>query len=274
MGGERLQSVAGGSLGLAGDRGWAIVDAETGKVASAKNPKLWLSLLECSAAYESEPPADGPKPPVRVTLPGGRAVSSDDPDCDRQLSEGIGRQVTLASTPPPDAAYELSEQDAHGLTAENPDALTETGVGLVSPPGTFFDTSTLHVLTSQTLAHLASFHPDGEWDIRRFRPNVVIDLEDDTAAGFAENEWVGSTLTLGALQALVLAPMPRCVMTTLPQGDLPRDPLILRTLAERNRVDLEGHGSYACVGALTNVTQPGEIAVGDQSRIRAGSVSL
>lgn len=264
MGGERVDAAEAGQRGIAGDRGWAVVDVETGKVASAKRPKRWVGLLECAAAYVDEPDPDGGAATIRITLPGGRTIRSDDPDRDRLLSEAIGRSVVLSHTVPEDAAYELSVRDAEGLQAAEPERLTESQVGLVAPPGTFFDTSTLHVLTTSSLDRLAAAHPDGRWDVRRFRPNVLVELDAAPADGFVEAAWVGRTLALGErAKTAVLAEMPRCVMTTVPQGDLPHDPAILRTLAEENKREIEGHGVYACVGVLSNVTAPGTVAVGD-----------
>ncbi len=269
MQGERVDAAVAGERGLAGDRAWAVVDAETGHVVSAKRPKLWLTMLECDAACAEEPQADGPAAPVRITLPDGREVHSDDPERDRLLSEALGRKVTLESRMPDDATYELRAADAEGLDVPDPERLTETRVGVVAPPGTFFDTSTLHVLATETLEALAGMHPDGQWDMRRFRPNVLVTLDDPPAEGFAENAWVGHSLRFGEVtEAAVLVPMPRCVMTTLPQGDLPRDPLILRTLAERNRQELGEHGSFACVGAMVNVSVPGRVAAGDEVSVR------
>jgi MOSC domain-containing protein len=265
MGGEGLDPAVAGERGLAGDRAWAIVDTETGKVASAKRPKLWGALLEFTAAYAEEPPAAGAEAPLRITLPDGRELPSDDPDRDRILSEAIGRPVTLVHSAPEGASYELSMQDAEGLQVDDPQRLTESQVGLFAPGGTFFDTCTLHVLPTSSLETLARAHPDGRWERPRFRPNVVVELDDPPEDGFAENAWTAHALELGeSVQVAVLAPMPRCVMTTVPQGDLPRDPLILRTLAEQNRVDMPGRGSYACVGALANVTAPGTLSVGDE----------
>lgn len=265
MQGEALDPATAGERGLAGDRGWAVVDAETGKVASAKRPKLWLTLLECAAEYVDEPGTDGAAATVRITVPDGRAVTTDDPDRDAILSEGLGRAVTMSSSAPEGATYDLRAQDADGLDVPEPEKLTESGVGLFAPPGTFFDTATMHVIPSSSMRTLAEAHPDGQWDRRRFRPNVVVDLDDPPEGEFAENGWVGRSLGLGdETQVAVLAPMPRCVMTTVPQGDLPRDPLILRTLAEQNRVELEGYGTYACVGVLANVSAPGRVAVGDE----------
>ena len=264
MGGEPLDRAVAGERGIAGDRAWAVIDTETGKVASAKRPKLWLGMLECSAAYVDEPGADGPAARIRIALPDGREVHSDDPDRDRLLSDALGRAVTLASCAPEGATYDLSARDAEGLEVDDPDRITESRVGMFAPAGTFFDTSTLHIVTTNSLARLAEAHPDGIWDARRFRPNVLVTLDEATSAnGFPESHWVGRALELGEARAAVMAEMPRCVMTTLPQGDLPRDPLILRTLAEENRQELGSFGVYACVGALTNVSAPGPLAVGD-----------
>ncbi len=264
MQGEQLDSVSAGERGLAGDRGWAVIDGETNKVVSAKRPKLWLTMLECAATYVAEPGVDGEAAPIRITLPDGREVLSDDPDRDRLLSEALGRPVTLHSSAPEGATYELSVADAQGLEAPEPERLTESPVGMFAPPGTFFDTSNLHILTTTTLASFAAAHRDGQWDRRRFRPNVLAAMDETPADGFAENHWVGRSLELGEeARAAVLAPMPRCVMTTLPQRDLPRDPLVLRTLAEHNRQKIEGVGVYACAGALANVMAAGTVGVGD-----------
>ena len=265
MCGAKLDAALAGERGLAGDRGWAVVDVETGKVASAKRPKLWGKLLDCSAAYAEEPGDDGAAARVEITLPHGQEVMSDDPDRDRVLSEFVGRSVTLKDCAPEGASYDLSARDAEGLEADDPERLTQSQVGMLAPPGTFFDTSTIHLVAAETLAALAEAHPDGDWDPRRFRPNVLVGLDDALPGDrFAENEWVGHWLGLGEeARAAALAPMPRCVMTTVPQGDLPRDPLILRTLAERNKVKIEGYGVYACVGVLANVSAPGPVRLGD-----------
>ncbi|MDX6699538.1 MAG: uncharacterized protein QOE65_2935 [Solirubrobacteraceae bacterium] len=265
MGGESLSEVAAGERGLAGDRTWAVVDVETGKVVSAKRPKLWGAMLECSAAYASEPEADGPAAPVRITLPDGRETATDDPDRDRLLSEALGRPVTMESRAPEGATYDIRAVDAQGLETDEPERLTESPVGMFAPPGTYFDTSTLHVLATTSLDGMSAAHSDGDWDTRRFRPNVLVDAAASAPDGeFVENTWVGHLLELGdTARAAVLAPMPRCVMTTLPQGDLPRDPLILRTMAQRNRHSLADAGVFACIGALTNITAPGPVATGD-----------
>ena len=62
---------------------------------------------------------------------------------------------------------------------------------------------------------------------------------------------------------LVTDPSPRCVMTTVAQGDLPRDLEVLRTLARHNRIETPGLGNFACLGIYAEVVRPGRVAVGD-----------
>lgn len=250
MGGQRLRTVRAGERGLAGDCAWALADAETGLVASAKRPKRWGPLLECTAAYAEEPEPDAGPAPVRISLPDGSEVHSDDPDRDRILSIALGRPVTLLSSAPQGAAYEV----------EQGDEAVESRLASAAPAGTFFDASTLHVLASATLTRMAAAHPDGRWDPRRFRPNVLVDLSE----GGTEDAWVGRSVRIGPdLRIAVLAPMPRCVMTTVAQGDLPHDPEILRTLARESRRDVPRAGTSACAGLQTSITAAGTVRLGD-----------
>jgi uncharacterized protein YcbX len=112
------------------------------------------------------------------------------------------------------------------------------------PEGTFFDCATVHLLTTATLDRLRELYPTGRFEVRRFRPNIVL----EPAAGektFIENSWIGHTLAIGdEVRLSVTGPCPRCVMITLPQGDLPRDPDILRTVAQHNQANV---GVYAAV---------------------------
>jgi uncharacterized protein YcbX len=256
MRGERLDAARVGERGLAGDRAWAVADAETGLVASAKRPKRWGPLLDWTAAYAEEPEPDGGPAPVRISLPGGSDVHSDDPDRDRILSAALGRPVTLLSAAPAEAAYEVEEGGA----------VVESRLGTLAPAGTFFDASPLHLITSATLGRMARAHPGGRWDARRFRPNVLVDVAD----GGTEDAWAGRAVRLGPdVGIAVLAPMARCVMTTLAQADLPHDPAILRTLARENRRDVMGRGGLACAGVMASVSAGGSVKVGDAVAVGA-----
>ena len=102
------------------------------------------------------------------------------------------------------------------------------------PAGTFFDAAVVHLVTTATLDRLRSLYPMGRFEPRRFRPNIIVATGSD-ASGFIENDWVGHEIAIGEhVRLRVTMATGRCVMTTLPQGDLPKDSGILRTAAQHN----------------------------------------
>lgn len=248
MMGEELNSAELTERGVLGDRAYALVDAETGKVASAKNPRKWPTLFDHRATFTSPPTGgDGPMPPVRITLPDGSSVTSEEPAIDRRLSQELGRAVTLTAVAPTDPELEEYWPDIDGLAHK--DLVTDETM----PRATFFDLAVVHVLTTATLDRLRGLYPQGRFEPRRFRPNIVIDPS--PADGFAENAWIGKVLSIGAdVRLRITGGCPRCVMTTLPQGDLPKDPGILRTAAQHN----DAH-----VGVYAEVIQGGAVRRGD-----------
>lgn len=273
MRGERVASAAITDAGLAGDRAYAVVDRETGRIGSAKHPRLWGALLECAARYDEEPVAGGPPPPARISLPDGRETGSDDPSVDERLSEVFDRPVALVTVPPAVNSYLAVWPEMDGVVpddfrAQNAVAgdeaegtVTDLAVALASPPGTFFDVAALHVVTTATLQRLTELEPASRFAVERYRPNVVFATD---GPAFAENEWGGTELRIGTdLAASVLLPTMRCIMTTLAQGDLPRDNNVLRAVSRHNRVDLPGLGTWSCVGAYAAATAPGRVQVGD-----------
>jgi hypothetical protein len=183
-----------------------------------------------------------------VALPDGGFALSSSPDFAPILSAKLGRSVALLTTPPQNAQLEEYWPDMEELA--NRDVVTEEGM----PPGTFFDLATLHVLTTSTLDQLREINPRSRFEPRRFRPNLIIDTGDQK--GFVENDWVGNVIAIGPeVRIQVTGPCPRCVMTTLAQADLPKDPAILKTAAQHNK---------AGVGAYASVIQTGTICIGDQ----------
>jgi len=264
MMGEELNAGVLTDRGLVGDRAYALVDRQSGKVASAKHPKKWPGLFECRASFVEPPQDPANPPPVRITLPDGTALVSDQDDIDGRLSALVRRDVRLARTAPRGATMEEYWPDIDGVSPHGHRAtVTDERVGIAAPPGTFFDAAPIHVLTAATLDRLRRLYPSGRFEARRFRPNLVIDVRTGDE-GFPENGWVGRTLRIAdAVRLPVLAPVPRCVMTTLAQGDLPRDPGILRTPAQHNRIDVLDLGRYACVGAYGAVAAGGRVARGD-----------
>jgi uncharacterized protein YcbX len=247
MMGEEINSAQFTRMGLFGDRAYALCDTETGKVVSAKNPRKWPSLFSYRAVYTSPPESGSAVPPVRVTLPDGDQALSSNADFASTLSTALGRSVTLLAIPPPSAQLEEYWPDMDELS--NRDVVTDENI----PEGTFFDLATLHVLTTGTLDQLRALNPTSRFEARRFRPNLVISTGDQK--GFVENEWIEKTLAIGPdVRIQVTGPCPRCVMTTLAQGDLPKDPAILKTAAQYNGVR---------VGVYASVIATGTIRVGD-----------
>lgn len=238
MMGEELNAAALTERGLLGDRAYALVDSSNRKVVSAKNPRKWGSLFDFRAALAEHPRLGEKIPPARITLPDGTIVTSEQRDLNQILSSVLGREVTLATTAPKDPSLEEYWPDMEGL------AHRETVTEEAMPTGTFFDLAVVHLLTTGTIDRLRELYPQGRFEVRRFRPNIVV----EPASGekkFVENAWIGHTLTIGdEVRLSITGPCPRCVMTTLPQGDLPRDPRILRTAAQHNQVNV---GVYAAV---------------------------
>lgn len=232
MQGEAVEGAFLSARGLLGDRAYALVDCESGHVVSAKHPRKWGRVLQCQAAYVAAPQVDGPPSPVRITLPDGRTVLSSDPAVDEALSDLLGRRVTLTAQVPPSPTREANRAPVELLATQ--EEIRQEPIARAAPPGTFFDFAPLHVLTTTTLARLGSLYPEGQFDVRRFRPNLVIDPAEQ-AASFPENAWLGQELMVGEGARLRLFdPTPRCVITTLPQGDLSPDIGILRTVAQHN----------------------------------------
>lgn len=252
MMGEELNAAEVTDRGLLGDRAYALRDPSNEKVASAKHPRKWAKLFDFRAAFAESPRAGEKIPSVRITLPNGGIVTSEQRDLNKVLTNALGREVTLATAAPETPSLEEYWPDMEGL------AHRETVTDEAMPAGTFFDLAVAHVLTTATIDRLRELYPQGRFEVRRFRPNIVVQpaaAEKD----FVENAWVGHTLVIGdEVRLNVTGPCPRCVMTTLPQGDLPRDPGILRTVAQHNQVN---------VGVYAAVLRGGTIRRGDPVRL-------
>jgi hypothetical protein len=265
--GEELNAAEVTERGLAGDRAYALVDRADGKVATAKNPRKWPTLFEYRAAFATAPRPGAPPPPVWITLPDGAVVTSEQTDLDHLLSRALGRDVAFQATqrrrheevksasPNPNPWRPVSEEYWPDLEElEYRDTVTDFEL----PTGAFFDCAVVHLLTTATLDQLRAAYPQGRFEIRRFRPNLVVALAGG-GAGFAEDAWIGRTLAIGdTLRLHVDGPCPRCVMTTLAQGDLPKDAGILRAAAQQHQAN---------VGVYVSVLRGGAVRRGDAIRL-------
>jgi uncharacterized protein len=240
-----------------------------GKVASAKHPRKWGRLFGCRAAFVAPPRPGAPIPPVRIALPDGTMVESDAPEGERQLSRALDREVRLGSSAPSRPVFEehwpgedAGEPFGQVLDRGADWTLTDVPMGVRAPEGTFFDFAAIHLLTTGTLDRLRAAYPRGRWEARRFRPNVVV--ETPGRADFVENDWVRRVIAIGeGVRLKVICPAMRCVMTTLPQGDLPREPEILRAAAQHNRIPVGQMGPVPCVGIYAGVLRGGTIRRND-----------
>ena len=236
--GEELNSSYVTERGLIGDRVYALIDQQTGKVASAKNPGKWGKLFDFHAAFIDSPQTAENIPPVRITLPDGSQIFSNHGEIDRTLSRVLSREVSVMNSSLEKPSYEEYWPDIDGL------AQRETVTDEAMPPQTFFDIAVIHLLTTSTIDRLRELYPEGRFEVRRFRPNIVVESASEEK-DFIENSWVDMKLRIGEeIELKVIGPCTRCVMTTLPQGDLPKDLGILRTVAKYNQVHA---GVYASV---------------------------
>ncbi len=248
MMGEELNAAEVTERGLLGDRQYAVVDRETAKIGGAKNPRKWGNFFDFRAAYVKPPQTGSKMPAVRITLPDGAVVTNEQGDVAQILSQAFGRDVTLQEA--------QGEGGSSGTTAEEywPDMAgldhRDTVTDFELPSGTFFDLAVVHLLTTATIDRLRALYPEGRFEVRRFRPNIVVSTGPDEQ-GFVENDWIGHTVAIGDdVRLAITGPCPRCVMITLPQGDLPKDSGILRTAAQHNGVNVGVYGSVASGGTV------------------------
>jgi len=253
--GESLDELDVGERGIVGDRAWALRE-QNGRIVTAKK---WANLLDFSASYDFAPKT-GALAPVSIVLPGGRIIHAEDADASNVISAKLDRKVTL----------DRARTDEHSRAEIDPETVFgDVGIENIKPEftretlpdsfalsrGSFFDDSTIHFLTTASLARLHSLiGDDARVDARRLRPNIVIET-DPRMSGFVEDEWIAGSVLIGETATIVkMKPALRCVMTTHRQADLARDLRILRAVAQNHSAEL---GIFASVGAA------GKVRVGD-----------
>lgn len=258
MMGEELNGAEITTTGLLGDRAYALVDVETGKVISAKNPKKWPDFFTYRATFTS-PPMQNNKQPIWITLPDGTVLRSDQSDINDKLSQYLGHKVVLQTQSPKDAKLEQYWPEYEGEANE----ISNEAVAGDAGQGTFFDYSPLHLLTTSSIEAMQRHYPEGRFEVRRFRPNVMVDTSGHD--GFVENDWVGKTIKLGDnLRLQVTDPCPRCVMPTLAQGDLPQDNGIFKNGIAKNKPMVPFAGKeLPSVGVYARILQSGWVKRGD-----------
>jgi uncharacterized protein len=259
--GVTTDSVSISTLGIVGDRHWAIRDNERGGIRGAK--KIG-ELMQFAAR-----PVGDASMHVTITLPNGEEVKSDNANIDAVLSGALGRSVSLEALPgdgalehfrrgPADSTDVMEElRGIFGRTEDEPlpdfSVFPPEVAEFESPPGTHHDCWPLMVMTTSAFNALRNALPDSVVDVLRFRPSIVIDTPDEI--GHPEFLWKGTTAHFGSAVVEFLDPCPRCVMITRRINEsIPEDRAILRhVVRELNQA----------VGVYARIVTPGTVSVGD-----------
>jgi uncharacterized protein YcbX len=265
MAGESLDAVELTAGGLPGDRAWAVRDEVRGGIRGAK--KI-AALMGLSARY-AEPPAPSGSSPAEISLPDGSLLGTGDADASERLSKALDHPVTLWPLMPPDAldhyrrgapTHEDLEQELRTIFGRAPDEpLPDLGLfppellEFESPPGTYFDAFPLLLLTQGSLRTMNERASGSRFDVRRFRPNLVV-TDTDSDAPFPEQQWRERRLQIGEATLQLTVQCPRCIMVTHGFADLDEDPQVMRALVR----EAEGN-----LGVYAKVETPGAVKLGD-----------
>lgn len=287
MAGERLGDCTVGPLGIPGDRGWALRDETTGEITNGKRIPM---LMECAARYV-EQPNDGTGSQVKIAFPDGTHIDSANPEINARLSQVLGKELTLWPLQPASNKNHYRRKTAAARTLGRLSrfkafrealpgiiSLTNQEAGVreyfsreadepipnmaelppevlefTSPPGTYFDAFPINVLTTASLETMSRFNPNAVWDVRRFRPNFLIETEKEFE-GLIEAGWNGRILRVGSVELKCEIPCARCGMTSHGHSGLPKDPSVLRSIVKDANQNL---------GVYASVVQSGGVSIGD-----------
>ena len=254
MMGETLSDADIGGAGIPGDRGWAVRDEKRGGIRGGKKIPQLMTLAAQS----------GPAAPL-ITAPDGDSASASSEGINEWLSDKLGHPVTLWPLLPADQLdhyrrgapdTEDFEQELRAVFGRLPDEPLPDLAGLgellefESPPGTYFDAFPMSIMSQQSLSTMNQLEGESQFDVRRFRPNLLVDSP-DTDHPFPEQAWVGKTLSVGSVTLKIDMRCPRYAMTTHGFSDLPKDAQIMRKLVANSEGNL---GIYASVVQAGNVT--------------------
>jgi uncharacterized protein YcbX len=219
LAGEPAGALAIDPRGVAGDRAHALYDVHKGaprRLTAREAP----GMLRWHARYDGRAddrlkPSEIPLP--TLTAPDGTELAWDDPALPQALSDDLGREVTLRR--------DLSLMQDLGNSV---------------------------LVTTQATLDAVAAELDRDLDLRRFRTNIHLVLDEDA---YAEERWQGRRLRIGDLELQLLHPCERCVIPTRDPATTSKDPNILRWLTRH-------HGGLFGINARPR--GDGTVAVGDQ----------
>ena len=279
LGGEQVEEAEFGPRGVSGDRLWAVRDLQRDVTTSARQLPV---LLTATARYLGPVPlgaGPGNVPEIEITFPDGSVLSSSDGGVHAKFSELAGRDVELTALPPAedttlhrlnreqraDVMSPASLRAAFGVSDDEklPDLSMVRVSDLVSfarystPLGTFVDLAPVHVLSQTSLATVGA-EIGSDVDVRRFRPNVLLAL-DNPDDGLPESNWTGSRVVIGEAVLDVMMPTIRCVVPSRAQPGFEVDRRITKAVAVR---------AQRCLGVYCAVDSVGMVRVGDDVAVR------
>jgi uncharacterized protein YcbX len=234
--GEEMTEAVVDADGIRGDRAWGVRDEATGRILTGRRePRLLLAGARL----------DGDEPVME--LPTGVTCRGPGPATDAALSEWLEAGVSLVKA----AAEPPSRAEFYSDATDDTSALVEWTM----PSGRFVDALPVLVVTTASLDAGRALYPEGEWDPRRFRPNVLVETDGEP---WLEDAWCGRRARIGEVELLPVAPCVRCTMVTRHQPGLDRDTAIYKTLARHHDGTF---GVWSAVGAT------GTIRAGDTIEI-------
>jgi hypothetical protein len=282
LGGGQVDHAELGPRGMLGDRLWAVRDLERDVTASARQLPVLLTATARYVAPVSTDAGPGNAPEVEITFPDGAVVSSSDDGVHTKLSELAGRDLRLTSLPPAEdtSLHRLTREErsetmspkflraAFGVADD--EKLPDISMVRVSdvigfarystPPGTFVDLAPVHVLSTTSLATIGA-EISSDVDVRRFRPNVLLAL-DNPDDELPESHWTGARVVLGEAVLDVMMPTIRCVVPSRAQPGFEVDRRITKAVAVR---------AQRCLGVYCGVDSGGTVRVGDDVSVRHAS---
>jgi uncharacterized protein YcbX len=203
---------------------------------------------------------------AEITAPDGETCQTNTDAINGWLSKKLSHDVTLWPIMPADDLdhyrrgapdSEDFEQELRELFGRLPDeplpdlsAFAEV-IEFESPPGTYFDAFPIMLMTQQSLDTLNQRAPGSAFDQRRFRANLLLDVEGSNEP-FPEQAWIGKELHIGDVVLKIIDTCPRCSMTTHATAELPRDTDVMRHLV----TEAEGN-----LGVYAKVVRAGAVAV-------------
>lgn len=266
MGGEKVESTEILKQGLFADRGWAVRDDDIGEI---KGGRKLPRLMGCNARYIEQPKiSDSALPGVEITFPDKTVLTDTDPELQQKLSQFLKRPASLWPLQKSSnwAHYRLekmmtSKELMRQFASPTRPDLSEISLlkllelsFFATPVGRYYDAYPLHLMTTDSLQYMADVSPQADYDVRRFRPNILIDTHLSNEQGLSEFQWIGGKLHIGDVIIKISARTVRCSMPAQPQMACHKDSKVVKGLIDHSDRHL---------GVYAEVIKPGTIYCGD-----------